>query len=364
MLGVNCAIRENSSFRWYCRRCCSLLCGLWLLSVSLPVWGQGTDTLRVMFYNVENLFDCQDDSLKDDSEYLPNGMKGWNPRRYRAKLAAVSRVIAAVGGHRFPDLVGLCEVENEQVLTDLVNRSSLRVAGYHFMMTSSPDERGVDVALLYLPGSFRPLNNRSIPVIGGPRPTRDILHVCGLLPTSDTLDVIVCHLPSRFGGTRASRPFRRLAAYELRQTVDSILALRSVPRLLVMGDFNDELTRRSEVAKILNLRPCDEWRLSSDDTSLFRLLNPDDGGSYAYKGRWELIDNLLVSGAFLKDNDTSAVHLPLGRSGVGRFPFLLQLDDKYGGYIPYRTHLGGRYLGGYSDHLPVMTDVVLKYLYP
>ena len=149
----------------------ALLCG-W--SAWLPVKGQ--QPFRVMFYNVENLFDCRHDSLKEDREFLPDGEKKWTPARYWRKLDALSKVVAAVGEERLPDLVGLCEVENDSVLFDLTRRSSLRALGYRYVATHSPDVRGIDVALLYQPGSFRLLESHEIPVPSaeadsGPRAT-------------------------------------------------------------------------------------------------------------------------------------------------------------------------------------------------
>ena len=148
-----------------------------LLGISICLQAQSPlkpDTLRVMFYNVENLFDCKDDTLKDDAEFLPKGAKKWSHYRYWKKQKAISRVIAAVGDRRMPALVGLCEVENDSVLSDLTKRSPLRTTGYDYVMTSSPDERGMDVALLYLPESFRLFSWREIRVNGLGRPTRNI----------------------------------------------------------------------------------------------------------------------------------------------------------------------------------------------
>lgn len=341
----------------------------WLLGMLWGIfslgYGQGQsvppDTLRVVFYNVENLFDCQDDPLKDDSEFLPGGMKNWTPHRYRRKLIAVSKVLAAVGENRMPDLVGLCEVENDSVIRDLTRRSPLRNAGYQYVVTDSPDERGVDVALLYLPGSFRPLSVRHIPILGGDRPTRDILHVSGLLATADTLDVFVCHLPSRYGGSRQSEPFRMLAANVLRQAVDSVSRLRQVPRTVVMGDFNDDLSARSSAGRLLGVRLCDD-EVPLEENVLYDLLGKSGQGSYAYQGRWELIDHLLVSAPLLQ----AGQHVCADTAGafVYKPPFLLENDEKYGGKKPFRTHLGGRYLGGYSDHLPVVADFVIDITLP
>lgn len=141
--------------------CLAFRLALWMERVAS---GQGQQPFRVMFYNVENLFDCRHDSLKEDREFLPDGEKKWTPSRYWRKLDALSKVVAAVGEERLPDLVGLCEVENDSVLFDLTRRSSLRALGYRYVATHSPDVRGIDVALLYQPGSFRLLESHEIPV--------------------------------------------------------------------------------------------------------------------------------------------------------------------------------------------------------
>ena len=154
---------------------------------------------RVMSWNVENLFDTHHDTLKNDNEFLPDAIRHWNYTKYKKKLADMARVITAVGEWNPPALVGLCEVENDSVLRDLTQRSPLKELGYRYVMTSSPDLRGIDVALLYQRDLFKLLSFRSIPIpsFKHHRPTRDLLHVSGLLLTGDTLDVIVCHLPSR-----------------------------------------------------------------------------------------------------------------------------------------------------------------------
>lgn len=315
-----------------------------------------SDTLRVMVYNVENLFDCRDDSLKDDAEYLPGGMKGWNISRYRQKLIALSQVIAAVGDTRLPDLVALCEVENDSAIVDLINRSPLYASGYRYRMTSSPDVRGVDVALLYQPGRFRPLSSHSLSILGGDRPTRDILHVTGVLSSADTLDVFVCHFPSRRGGSRQSQPFRMLAASVLRQAIDSVSVLRQEPRIMVMGDFNDSLvgTPIGDCMGVIssNVIPDNEQKVV-----LYDLIHGLGPGTYAYQGRWETIDHLLVSPLLL--DERSRVRAAHAR--IADFPFLMQRDEKYGLPVPFRTHLGARYLGGYSDHLPIVADFVVRY---
>ncbi len=320
-----------------------------------------SDTLRVMFYNVENLFDCHDDTLKDDTEYLEGGLKGWNGFRYRQKLVALSQVIAAVGDTRLPDLVALCEVENDSVMMDLIYRSPLFASGYSYLITNSPDERGVDVALLYQSDRFRLLASRAVSILEGMRPTRDILHVTGILPSADTLDVFVCHFPSRRGGSKQSHPFRRLAASVLQQAIDSVSSLRHDLRMIVMGDFNDALIDTS-LGRSMGVATISEYIPSQTQPKsyqLFDLIHGKSPGTYAYQGKWETIDHILVSPALLDEQTGIYTHGEHAR--IATFPFLLENDEKYGIPIPFRTHLGGRYIGGYSDHLPVVADFVMRY---
>ena len=164
--------------------------------------------------NCENLFDTRHDSLKNDTEFLPEGSHHWTRTRYWHKLNDIGREIIALGddsaGWRLPDVVAMCEVENDSVMYDLTKRSLLRKARYEYLMTDSPDERGIDVALMYNPVTFRPLSHHAIriPLLPDMRPTRDILYVAGLAGEADTLHLFVVHAPSRMGGERASRPFR------------------------------------------------------------------------------------------------------------------------------------------------------------
>ncbi len=325
-----------------------------LLPLSLPA--QGTDTLRVMWYNVENLFDCNDEPEKDDEEFLPEGKNKWTPYRYWQKQRNLARVIAAVGDQRLPDIIGLCEVEGDTVLTDLTRRSPLRTAGYRYIVTHSPDERGVDVALLYLPGRFRPLAHQSIPINGGDRPTRDILHVRGLVSPTDTLDLFLCHLPSRRGGERQSRPFRLQAAQTLRKAIDSLYRHTPQAKVVVMGDFNDNLTN-TRVAQALGVAP--SARTSSGFSPSLISLNADkQPGTYAYQGRWEIIDHILVTPSLLNAGGRLSTSPRLAR--IAALPFLLTTDEKYGISIPHRTYIGPRYQGGFSDHLPVVADFIRK----
>jgi len=321
---------------------------LFILSVALlflcfPVSIRSQEAFRVMFWNVENLFDIRDDSLKHDEEFLPEATRRWTFFRYRDKLNKVAKTIVASGyEEQVPDLVGLCEVENDSCLYDLVKRSPLREAGYRYVMTDSPDRRGIDVALLYQRGRFRYLQHQSVHI---PHeqvrrgPTRDILHVSGRILSGDTLDVVVCHMPSRSGGKARTEPFRLLAAETLRRTVDSLMSVRLHPHLIIMGDFNDAPSDKA-LRKVL----CGKG-------DLVNLMEGMEEGTYRYRGEWGIFDQFLVSeNVKAKKQDVQIL----------RHPFLLEEDDKYGGDKPFRTYSGLKYEGGYSDHLPIALDLLIR----
>lgn len=306
-----------------------------------------------MFYNVENLFDCRHDSLKNDYEFLPDGPKGWTRARYNDKLEKIAKVIVATGGENVPDLVGLCEVENDHCLKGLTKYSPLREAGYRYVMTESPDQRGIDVALLYQRGSFKLLGKHCIPVpyqeIDRP-PTRDILHVTGQVLSGDTLDVFVCHLPSRSGGEEKSEPYRIFTARLLKQAADSVMRVRRHPNVLIMGDFNDYPTNRSIAQELGAVAPKDEVQ----PRKLYNLMDGRKEGTYRYRGEWGVLDQLIVSGHLLQGH--AGMRTDYGKARIVRHPFLLEEDEKYGGDTPSRTYWGKKYHGGYSDHLPVCVD--------
>ena len=311
--------------------------GLTFFFLFLPIHAEAQEPFRVMFWNVENLFDIKDDPHKNDNEFLPDAARHWNFFRYRDKLKNLAKGVIASGNEYVPDLVGLCEVENDSCIYDLVKRSPLREAGYRYVMTDSPDQRGIDVALLYQRGSFRLLQHQSIRI---PHeqvergPTRDILHVVGQVVSGDTLDVIVCHMPSRSGGQLESEPYRLFTARKLRQVADSLMDVRMNPYLVIMGDFNDYPTNRS-LKEVL-----------CGDDKLRNLMKGMKGGTYRYRGEWGILDQFLVS-----------ENVSVRGVEILRHPFLLEEDEKYGGEKPFRTYNGMKYQGGYSDHLPIVLDL-------
>ena len=327
-----------------------------LLVLTLQARAQKS-TLRVMEYNVENLFDCEHDSLKNDHEFLPDNPKGWTPGRYQEKLNNIAKVILAASSDQVPDLVGLCEVENAHCVNDLVHHSPLKEAAYEFAMTDSPDERGIDVVLLYQRATFKHIATECISVPYKKidrRPTRDILHVSGQVLSGDTLDVFVVHLPSRSGGEAKSEPYRLFVADIIRHAADSVMACRMSPNVIIMGDFNDYPSNRS-ISEVLGaVKPGKKV----NPTTLYNLMDGKPGGTYRYQGEWGTLDNILVSGHLLKGSKRLRTSYDAAR--ILSFPFLLEEDDKYGGDTPFRTYWGKRYHGGFSDHLPVLLELKVK----
>ena len=294
--------------------------------------------------NCENFFNYTHDTGKQDTEFLPESERHWSSKRYWRKLNMVAQELlsCSVEGDGIPDLVALCEVENDSVMYDFTHRSLLRNAGYQYLVTSSPDERGIDVALLYAPASFAPIRSHAIRVnpIEGMRATRDILYVCGETVSGDTLHVFVVHQPSKFGGEKHSRPFRLAVAQRLCESVDSIRAISPDAKLIVAGDFNDGAVSPS-------LFVYEQHGL----VNLTKQAQGENGvrGTYRYKGEWESIDHILGSSSIMNKVDTAFIHAP---------QFLLEEDTRYGGYRPRRTYVGPRYQGGFSDHLPLVVRLI------
>lgn len=295
--------------------------------------------LTFMELNCENLFDTRHDSLKNDLEFLPDGSYKWMPYRYLAKLNHLGQEIVAQS-NPIPDFVAMCEVENDSVMFDLTRRSLLRNAGYEYVMTSSPDERGIDVALLYQPASFALLHSHSIRIkpLPNTRPTRDILYASGLVITGDTLHIFVVHAPSRRGGELASRPYRLHVADRLAAAVDSIYAESRDAKIIVAGDFNDYAD--SPALKYLYQHHL--INISHDARGTHGAK-----ATYRWHGEWRSLDQIMCSPTMAAAKQ---------KCQIGDLPFLLEDDEKYGGKKPYRTYLGPRYLGGYSDHLPLLVQ--------
>jgi endonuclease/exonuclease/phosphatase family metal-dependent hydrolase len=312
-----------------------------------------------MFYNVENLFDTKNDPDHADEDFLPNGSMKWQSWKYWEKLKNISRVVTAIGQMQSPALVGLCEIENDSVIFDLTRRSPLRAQQYEYVVTNSPDPRGIDVALLYQRDQFRLIRKfeYQIPFREKNKTSRNILHVVGQLVNKDTLDVFVCHFPSRGGGQLATETSRIDAALLLKCKTDSLFHVRKNANIVIMGDFNDHPDDKS-LSQALNAQSI---KKEIDDLKLYNLfrhrIDEKGFGTYKYQGRWEILDQFIVSGNFLH---SGPVEVKNNCAYVFNADFLLEKDEHYGGKRPFRTNLGPRYIGGFSDHLPVYVDLAIR----
>lgn len=331
------------------------------LSPTQKAFIENSRALRLMFYNCENLFDTENDSLTNDEEFLPNGDRFWNDYKYKSKLNKISKVIIAAGGWNAPELVALCEIENRKVLDDLNGRTQLYMANYSIIHKESPDKRGIDVALFYQKKNFKPLHTQFIQVdfpFDGSRPTRDILYTKGLAHGSDTLHIFVNHWPSRWGGQLESENKRVFVASLLRQKVDSILINTSNAKIIIVGDLNDEPNNKS-VHEELNAKLSLNALNKNELYNLTYIANKgSDNGSHRYRANWGILDHIIVSGALLIPNNLLFTNVQA--SLIFKAPFLLEKDDNYLGQKPFRTFIGYKYNDGYSDHLPVLLDLNMK----
>ncbi len=299
----------------------------------------------VMFYNVENLFDCRDDSNKLDEEFLPTSEKAWSENRMYRKINGLSKTIIACNGWHAPDIIGLCEIENRFVLTQLIYNTGIASLNYQFVHYESDDKRGIDVALLYRKNRFTPLHSQPVKLSNPSENfyTRDALYVKGIIQ-KDTFHILINHWPSKRGGSVESSFKRAIVSEKIAAVIDSIQTTEPSAQLIVMGDFNTEL----------NTDELQTLQTSANISSLLTnktIANNKIGGSYKYQGQWSLIDHILVSEHWQNNNDYTFEHK------VIELPFLLEPDTGNSGVKPKRTYIGPRYNGGISDHLPVILSV-------
>lgn len=327
---------------------------------SKPIWANAKDSARIAFYNVENLFDTIDEPMTIDSEYMPNSNLKWNQQRYEAKLKNTAKVIEEMG---FPSVMGLVEVENRRVLNDLTTKTALKAQNYGIAHFESPDERGIDCALIYKKADFTVKNAKphriEFPTDKADR-TRDILEVSGVL-RGVSVTVFVNHWPSRSGGAKESEPKRIFTGQVLRRAVDSLFKTDANARVIVMGDLNDDPNDKS----ILEGLKAVYW---NRDTTPKPIINKNavynlaagvkrsGNGSYFYKNEWEVIDQMMVSGSFL---DGRSKLVTTDAETIFNADFLTY-KDKSGRKLPNRTFTGSVYRGGFSDHFPVYLMVYFK----
>lgn len=304
------------------------------------------ETHTIAFYNIENLFDLENDPLTNDDDFLPTSTKRWTKKRYTNKLRKLAKVISKIGKEstgESPAIVGLAEVENKNVLLDLIRTEGLSDEPYSFIHYDSLDERGVDVALLYKSDKFEILSSETFPVqlqseTGERDYTRDILLVEGKLK-KNPLYIIVNHWSSRREGEKETEHKRLAAAKVVNTIINGIRKRDTSPQLIVMGDFNDNPENIS-----LEL-----LETESNLYNPFKTVHSYNKGSLSHDFQWNMFDQILFSHNLF---DISSSELRFAKADVFNPKFLTQYHGKYKGQ-PFRTYVGKKYKGGYSDHFPV-----------
>ena len=311
--------------------------------------------VRIMFYNVENLFDTYDDTLTDDNDFLPQGLMRWTRERYTNKINSLYKTIVAAGEWEAPAVVAFCEIENRNVLEDLIYNTYLSKFDYGIIHEESPDRRGIDVCLIYRKKIARVLSYRYwIPaeISRSDFNSRSILYTKILLGT-DTIHLIVNHWPSRRGGVLAGENYRLLIASMVREKVDSLFERgQSGVKAVILGDFNSTPDEQA-IKSLLTSAGSHETLINLSDP-----LNEDGLGTYRYMGTWELFDQVIVTAPLLSCSDGLYTEPKFLR--IFRPDFLLKKDPKYPGLSPFSTYRGYRYQGGFSDHLPVILDLKVR----
>jgi len=315
---------------------------------------KGGKNFSVMFYNVENLFDIEDDLTNDgDDEWLPTGQNEWTQNRYHKKLADLANVIGTSTGS-MPAIIGLCEVENKKVIQDLIETVPLVETDFLIIHRDSPDSRGIDVALVVNPKIFLPdlyLFHR-VTVPNPERPTtRDILYVRGLVD-GKRLHLFVNHWPSRSSGQEQTESYRMEAAKVLKTKMDSIMAIEPDARILSMGDMNDHPNDRSitEGLRARGQQPAHYFNYMEKTAK-------DGYGTYFYKGQWGILDQFIGSWPLV--NAESGIFARDTAARIVDEKWLLYMNDR-GENMPNRTFAGKNYTGGFSDHLPIVIQLTVK----
>lgn len=310
------------------------------------------------FYNVENLFDTIDNPKIRDEEFLPDGDRVWNSAKYKEKVANIASIVSQMGTELCDEglsILGISEIENDTVLYDIVDHPILKSRNYGVIHHDSKDVRGIDVALIYDKDDFIPLTTRAYEVDMSKssdtteysRPTRPVFLISGELD-GELIHMTVNHWPSRSGGEKRSARFRNRAAQVNRKILDSLLAVNPAAKLIVMGDLNDDPSDESLTKhllakeKINKLKPFDMFNPMA---KLFK----QGHGSNAYRDRWSLFDQIVVSQP-LTEKDIKG--LRFHKANIYKKGFMIQKTGEYKGY-PKRTFSGDVYQSGFSDHFPV-----------
>jgi len=320
------------------------------------------DTLLISFWNLENLFDTIDDPRTEDEDFLPNSEMEWTLDRLDKKMYNLARIIRLMNNGYGPDILGVCEVENQKILEEMINKY-LSDLNYQIAYLESPDNRGIDNGLIFKSDKFTLLSLQADTVhLSDGWPTRLIFGVNLLTNENEKITVFVNHWPSRSGGQIESEPKRISAAKTLRSAVDRIFSSEENAKIFIIGDFNDDPVNVS-VLETLQAYPveCDsipsEFEMNSEK-ELFNLSYKtfaQGEGSFKYKDVWNMLDQIIVSESIMIGNEIKYV---CSSFEVFKPNYIVTQSGYYQG-SPFPTYGGRKYLGGYSDHFPVLAKFII-----
>ncbi len=335
------------------------------LLFSKPLLGQeGGDVVRVAFWNLENFFDPFVDSTRSYNAFTDNGMQHWNKSRFYRKRNNMYKAILSMSEGRTLGIMGVCEVENEYVLSMLFAQSPLRKFNYRWILYEGPDKRGIDPAIVYSKDLFQLVSSEAIPYVN-PADTgyhsRDILYAKFCDMKGDTIHIFVNHWPSRYSGELETVGSRACSADILRHKVDSIIRSSSgdyKPKIIMMGDLNDTPDDPSvhDVLKARHISECDDPYYLVNLFARSAELGFD--GTLKHQYDWQTFDQIIVTPSLL--DDTTGLRYKVGSAAIFHAPFMLEDDPAYNGQKLIRTYIGPKYFGGFSDHLPVYIDLLVK----
>lgn len=310
-------------------------------------------TATIAFYNVENLFDTKDDPKTNDESFTPTGSYRYTDKVYKQKLNNIANAIATMEGKDQPDgpaIIGLAEIENNTVLKDLTKQNAIKGRGYKYVWYNSPDNRGIDVAMLYNPKQFKVISSKALPIRFSGKDkydkTRDVLYVHGVL-MGDTVHVLVNHWPSRAEGQRRSEPKRVAAAQVNKDKVDELLRENINANIIIMGDLNDN---PDDISVTQTLRAYDNASIEKKGFLYdpFAQLYKSGKGTSVYHRQWDMFDQIIISDGMLQDDGW--------KFKKAKVHDVKLLKDTYRGVegYPYRSFKGTHWIKGYSDHFPVL----------
>ena len=320
---------------------------------SFEAVAQEKGDFRVAFWNFENFFDPFADSTRVYNEFTENGSQHWTKSRFYKKRNNMYKAILAISENEPLAVLGIAEVENQYVLNMLFNQTPLKTHNYRIVHYEGDDKRGIDVALVYCIDKLQLVYTEPVKVKNPKNrkyKTRDILYAKFYDRRGDTLHVFVNHWPSRYGGERETIKLRSLAANTLKHKVDSLVFLhQTIPKVIIMGDFND----------------------TPEDPSIKDILCYDvlvnlfaDGNKLGFEGTlkhqytWQIFDQIIVTNSLI-NNDKGLVYRR-NSAAIFHGDFLFEKDESFGGVKLFRTYVGPKYFGGYSDHLPVYIDLIFR----